>query len=175
MLRNHGASRFRGDSGTAAPRPYLLADFNLLGFNYRMTDLQGAVGIVQLGKLDALVAGRDRWANWYSTELSGVEWLRTPEAPEDFVHGWQSYVCVVSDDAPFARNEIMDRLAADGISTRPGTHCVPALTVWREASGFEPGRFPVAEGLEGSTLALPLHGRMETDDFDRVVAALRSL
>ena len=174
ILRNHGAS-IPEETRHRSERPHLMADFNELGFNYRMTDLQAAIGIVQLGKLDALVAERDRWAKWYSAELSGVEWLRTPQAPEDGVHGWQSYVCTVGHDAPLGRDEIMDRLSADGISTRPGTHCVPALGVWREAAAFEPGRFPVAEELERSTLALPLHGRMESDDFARVVAALKSL
>ena len=65
-LRNHGAAiseeqRHRG------PRPYLLPEFNLLGFNYRMTDLQGSVGLVQLQKLDRFIAEREHWAAYYLT------------------------------------------------------------------------------------------------------------
>jgi len=80
MLRNHGAS-ISDEQRHHGPRPYLLAEFNLLGFNYRMTDLQGAVGVVQLGKLDEFIAERQKSAEYYTEELADIEWLRTPEVP----------------------------------------------------------------------------------------------
>src|SRR5207247_8951662 len=83
--RNHGASvpeelRHHG------PAPYLLPDFDELGFNYRMTDLQGAVGLVQLGKLDGFVAERDTWACWYGEALADLSWLTPPSVPEGYGH-----------------------------------------------------------------------------------------
>lgn len=174
VLRNHGASvpeeaRHRG------PQPYLLPDFDELGFNYRMTDLQAAVGLVQLGKLDGFIAERDRWARWYMEELAAVGWLRPPALPNGFSHAWQAFVTVVQDDAPAPRNELMARLQAKGVSTRPGTHAVTELGYYRQRFGLTPGRFPVAARLQAQTMALPLHNRMTADDYAYVVEALKSL
>ena len=94
QLRNHGATlseeqRHRG------PKPYLLPEFNVLGYNYRMTDLQGAVGLVQFQKLDAFIDERARWAAWYREEFGGISWLRLPEAATGSRHGWQAFVTYV--------------------------------------------------------------------------------
>jgi perosamine synthetase len=80
-LRNHGAS-ISEEQRHQGPRPYLLPEFNLLGFNYRMTEFQGAVGLVQLGKLDTFIGERQRWANFYHQRLSNLSWLRLPAAPK---------------------------------------------------------------------------------------------
>lgn len=174
-LRNHGAS-VSEEQRHVGPKPYLLAEFNLLGFNYRMTDLQGAVACVQLGKLDGLLAERRERAAYYERELAGIEWLRTPSAPEGYEHGWQAYVCYVDPEgAPRPRNELMDELLQAGVSTRPGTHAVHALGLYRERLGTKPADFPVAWDCDQQTLAIPLHNRMSAEDYERVVAALRGL
>src|SRR6185503_2602822 len=120
MLRNHGASMSE-EQRHLGPKPYLLPEFNLLGFNYRMTDLQGAVGVVQLRKLDHLVAERQRWAEYYREQLADIPWLRMPQFPANGTHAWQSFVTYVDPArAPLPRNAIMERLQAHGIATRPG-------------------------------------------------------
>jgi dTDP-4-amino-4,6-dideoxygalactose transaminase len=175
QLRNHGASiseeqRHRG------PKPYLLAEFNLMGFNYRMTDLQGAVGLVQLGKLDRFIAERQRWAEYYRDQLVGVEWLRMPVFPTNGTHAWQAFVTYVDPKkAPMARNEIMERLQAQGISTRPGTHAVHMLGYYRDRFGLKPEDYLGSRSCNDDTMAIPLHNRMSPDDYEYVVAALRSL
>jgi perosamine synthetase len=174
-LRNHGASvseeeRHRGR------RPYLLPEFNLLGFNYRMTDLQGAVGLVQLRKLDRFVAERQRWAEYYRDELADIPWLRMPLFPENGTHAWQSFVTYVDPKAaPLPRNDIMERLEARGIATRPGTHAVHMLGHYRNRYGLGPDDFPAARACNDNTMAIPLHNRMEPEDYQCVVAALRAL
>jgi dTDP-4-amino-4,6-dideoxygalactose transaminase len=123
-LRNHGAS-ISEEKRHQDFQPYRLPDFNLLGFNYRMTDLQGAVGIVQLSKLDSFIEERLKWAIYYTQELADVPWLRTPLVPVGYRHGWQAYVCYIDESrSPMPRNELMKRLYAKGIHTRPGTHAV---------------------------------------------------
>lgn len=175
MLRNHGAS-VSEEQRHSGPRPYLLSDFNLLGFNYRMTDLQGAVGLVQLSKLDRFIAERQRWAEYYAGELSAVPWLRTPRVPEGCVHGWQAYVCHVDErKAPRARNEIMDLLQGAGISTRPGTHAVHMLGYYRERFGLKPGDFPIARDSDQHSMAIPLHNRMSADDYRYVVEQIKAI
>jgi dTDP-4-amino-4,6-dideoxygalactose transaminase len=175
QMRNHGATvseeqRHRG------PKPYILPDFNLLGFNYRMTDLQGAIGIVQLGKLDQFIDERATWANWYQDQLAEVEWLRLPKEPGDGRHGWQSYVTYVDPDtSPLPRNEIMEKLQAQGISTRPGTHAVHMSNVYREQYGYSSDDFPAARDCEAHSMAIPLHNRMTEQDYLYVVDAIRAL
>ena len=175
MLRNHGASiseeqRHRG------PRPYILAEFNLLGYNYRMTDLQGAVGLVQLAKLDRFIEERRRWAEYYRGELADLDWLNLPSVPDGYGHGWQSFVCMVDESrAPLPRNAIMEALQQRGIATRPGTHAVHMLGLYREKFGLEGDDFPGARDCDRYTMAIPLHNRMSSDDYAYVVDALRGL
>jgi dTDP-4-amino-4,6-dideoxygalactose transaminase len=175
MLRNHGAS-ISEEQRHKGPRPYLLAEFNLLGYNYRMTDLQGAVGLVQLGKLDRFVAERDRWASWYMQELSSIPWLRMPRRPSDDKHAWQAFVTYVDPTlAPRPRNDIMEQLQRAGVSTRPGTHAVHLLGYYRERFGLKPDDFPGARDCDAHTMAIPLHNRMSADDFRYVVDALHRI
>ncbi len=175
MLRNHGASiseeqRHRG------PRPYLLPEFNLLGFNYRMTDLQGAVGVVQLFKLDQFIAERQKWAEYYRQHLSDIAWLRLPTFPNTGTHAWQAFVTYVDPAlAPMARNDIMERLKEAGIATRPGTHAVHMLGYYRERFGSTADDCPGARDCDANTMAIPLHNRMQQADYDRVIEALRSI
>jgi dTDP-4-amino-4,6-dideoxygalactose transaminase len=171
-LRNHGAG-VSEEARHAGPAPWQMPTFDELGFNYRMTDLQAAVGIEQLRKLDRFVAERDRWARWYSEQLGELGWLVPPVVPNGYDHSWQAYVSVVGENAPLGRNEIMAKLHERGVGTRPGTHCVPALGLYAGAS--DPAQYPVALALEAHSLALPLHNRMTDEDYEYVVRCLREL
>lgn len=174
-LRNHGAS-VSEEQRHHGPRPYILPGFDLCGFNYRMTDLQGAIGVEQLKKLDAFIAERDRRAAWFAEQLVDIEWLRTPEVPNWANHAWQSYVTYVDPErAPMARNDIMDRLKDLGVATRPGTHAVHMLGYYRETLGIHADEFPGARDSDANSMAIPLHNRMDDDDYEYVVEALHSI
>ncbi|PKL76363.1 MAG: perosamine synthetase [Candidatus Melainabacteria bacterium HGW-Melainabacteria-1] len=173
QLRNHGAS-VSEEQRHHGPQPYLLPEFNLLGFNYRMTDLQGAVGLVQLEKLDRLQTERRQWADYYLQELADLPWLQLPSVPSDRVHGWQAFVCRVdAERLGRSRNQLMQELQAAGISTRPGTHAVHMLGYYRERFGLQPEDFPVARDCDRDTMALPLHNRMSEADYAHVVKVLK--
>jgi len=175
QMRNHGAS-ISEEQRHHGPKPYILPEFNMLGFNYRMTDLQGSIGIVQLEKLDSFIDERKQWANWYREQLSDVQWLRLPQEPVDGRHGWQSFVTYVDPDlAPCSRNEIMKKLQECGISTRPGTHAVHMLTLYREQFGIHADDYPVARDCDANTMAIPLHNRMSKEDYEYVVHTLKNL
>src|SRR5262249_27715369 len=152
------------------------ADYNLLGFNYRMTDIQGAIGLTQLRKLDRFISERQKWAEYYRRELAGIPWLQLPEAQEEYRHGWQAFTCYVEESkAPIGRNEMMERLQAAGISTRPGTHAVHMLGYYQKKLGVRPEDFPVARDCDRYTMAIPLHNRMSGEDFQYVVDQLKAL
>lgn len=175
MLRNHGASISEEQRHKGA-RPYLLPEFNLLGFNYRMTDLQGAVGLVQLAKLEGFIAERAQWAAWYRQALADIPWLRMPSEPDNGRHAWQAFVMYVDPDrAPRPRNEIMDILQQKGIATRPGTHAVHMLGYYREQFGFAPEHYPGARDCDANSMAIPLHNRMIQDDYNYISDTLHSI
>lgn len=175
-LRNHGAS-IPEELRTSGKTPYLLADHDELGYNYRMTDLQGAVGVVQLSKLDGLIEERNVWARWYNEALADIEWLRLPSTPAGYGHAWQAYVTVVDEAQGKSREDVMGQLDARGVSTRPGTHAVVALGLYRRllSTDHDSTRWPVATHLHKRSLAIPLHNRMTEPDFEYVVDAIRSL
>jgi perosamine synthetase len=173
--RNHGAS-ISEEQRHHGPRPYILPDFDMLGFNYRMTDLQGAVGLVQLGKLDRFIDERARWAEYYRRELADLTWLRTPAAPGNSRHGWQAFTCYVDETkAPRSRNEIMDRLETVGIATRPGTHAIHMLGYYADRFGLRPDEFPGSRDCDRHSVSIPLHNRMSADDYAYVVQALHAI
>jgi dTDP-4-amino-4,6-dideoxygalactose transaminase len=173
IMRNHGAS-ISEEQRHQGPKPYILPEFNLLGYNYRMTDLQGAVGIKQLEKLDKFINERQKWAEFYIKELGELKWLRMPYNPKDSRHGWQSFVTFV-DNAPLPRNEIMEFLQQKGISTRPGTHAVHMLGYYRDKFGLKPDDYPGARDCDHYSMAIPLHNRMTAEDYEYVAFTIKGL
>lgn len=173
-LRNHGAE-ISEEVRHHGPQPYLLPDFRMLGFNYRMTDLQGAIGQVQLAKLNGFIDERARAANYYREALQDLSWLRLPEEPVDGRHAWQAFVTYVDPDlAPCARNDLMKRLHECGVDTRPGTHAVHTLDYYRERYGLTADDYPHAHACEQQSMAIPLHNRMSEDDYAYVVQSIRT-
>ena len=174
QMRSHGAT-ISEEQRHHGPKPYILPDFNLLGFNYRMTDLQGSIGIVQLEKLDSFIDERSKWATWYREKLSDIDWLRLPQEPENGKHGWQSFVTYVDPKtAPMSRNNIMEKLQNMGISTRPGTHAVHMLSIYKDKFGIKQNDYPGARDCDANTMAIPLHNQMIREDYEYIVNALKS-
>ncbi|MCB2108374.1 MAG: DegT/DnrJ/EryC1/StrS family aminotransferase, partial [Rhodobacteraceae bacterium] len=175
ILRNHGAS-VSEEVRHHGPRPYLLPAFDVLGFNYRMSDLQGAVGAVQLTRLEGFIAERAKWAAWYREALSSLNWLTCPREPKDGRHAWQSFVTYVDPKgAPRPRNDIMEILQQKGVSTRPGTHAVHMLGYYADRYGIKPEDYPGARACDANTMAIPLHNKMTGDDYAYVVDCLKAL
>ena len=175
QMRNHGAS-ISEEQRHHGPQPYILPDFNLLGFNYRMTDLQAAIGIVQLTKLDELIKERGKWANYYNENLADIEWLLLPSEPAKGNHGWQSFVtCCDPEKAPTPRNKLMEKLQEKGIATRPGTHAVHMLNLYKQKFGLHPDDYPISRDCNDNSMAIPLHNQMTKEDYDYIIEALHEL
>ena len=175
QMRNHGAT-LSEEQRHHGNKPYLLPDFNLLGFNYRMTDLQGAVGVVQLKKLEGFILERQKWAEFYHTELKSLDWLRMPVIPDSGEHAWQAFVTYVElDKAPMPRNDLMEQLQLLGIATRPGTHAVHMLNYYANRYGIESDEYPGAKDCDKNSMAIPLHNKMTGDDYEYVAQMLKSI
>jgi len=172
LLRSHGMDPTT-DSGGG------LADVVHPGFNYRLSDLQAALGLVQLDRLPALLADRARLAGRYQERLGDVPWLLLPAAPAGVRHGWQAYVVRIVDpdlQRGFWFREALRRgLEDEGIATRPGTHAVHGLRHYRERFGFVPESLPGAWTADRLTLALPFYSDLGDEGVDRVAGTLLEL
>lgn len=180
VLRDHGGSvsdRMRHESGSG----FVLPEFSCLGYNYRMTDLQGALGCAQMRKANDIIAARRRRAVCYDHRLKELAWLRTPAVPKNCTHAFQAYVGLFAPESPTERNLVelhqrrnllMNALAMAGVSTRPGTHAVHVQTYYAQKYGLKPWDFPNAYVADRLTLALPLFPQMSDEEQDRVVDAL---
>ena len=143
-----------------------------LGFNYRWTDVQAAIGIGQLEKLDRLLALRTEVAARYGELLEGVEVELL--CPDDADHKRSWFVYVVALPAGVDRDSVMEDLRAQGIGTADYVPCVHLQPYMRELFGFREGTCPVAEGIASRTIALPFFPQLEVEDQERVVEALRA-
>jgi dTDP-4-amino-4,6-dideoxygalactose transaminase len=173
-LRNHGAS-ISEEQRHHGPKPYILSAFDIVGYNYRMTDLQGALGTVQIKKLDQFIDERQKWADYYSEHLKDISWLRTPVVPDGYKHGWQSYVLFIDEEkSPLKRNDMMEAMQQKGIATRPGTHAVHMLGAYANTFNLKPHDFPGAYAADQHSMSIPLHNKMVKEDFDYIISAIKS-
>lgn len=159
-LRNHGQD----------PEA-LVPDFIMPGFNYRMTELQAALGLTQMTKLDRVIDARRRLAANYSQLL-----LNSPiQAP--FLSGgshpvYQSYVVLLPEHCISERSKMIETLREHGIETTIGTYHMPMTTYFCNRYGYQVGDFPVADQLFARSLTLPLYETLSADDQHRVVEKL---
>jgi perosamine synthetase len=144
-----------------------------LGFNYRLTDLQAALGIAQLEKLDRILELRAAAAARYAELLAGADGVEPPLA-DDVDHQRSWFVYVVQVAPGLDRDGVLERLAREGIEAGHYVPCVHLQPYMRERYGFAEGLCPVAEDAASRTLALPFFTGIEPDDQERVIEALRA-
>jgi perosamine synthetase len=180
-LRDHGATRSDRARHTG-PAAFLLAEYPHLGYNYRLTDLQGALGCAQLDRAADIQAARARLVRRYDERLADLPWLERPAVPAGYEHGWQAYVCLFRPEAPRAdnvarlsarRNAVMRRLEERGIATRQGTHAAALVRYYADKYGLRPEQFPNAHLAEHLTLTLPLYPQLTDAEQDRVCESLQ--
>jgi perosamine synthetase len=181
-LRDHGATR-SDFQRHQQKHGFLLAEYPHLGFNFRMTDIQGALGVTQMGKAARIMAARREAAARYDRMLAEFPWLRLPHRHPEYVHGFQAYVCLFRPEDPSLdqvdalsdrRNELMAALEARGISTRQGTHSAAHTAFYAGKYGITPADFANAYLAERLSLTLPLYADMTAAESEQVVEALHA-
>jgi perosamine synthetase len=152
-------------------------DHDRLGFNYRMTDLQAAIGSVQLDRLDGILADRGRVAGWYRealAELATEDDLGLPcEDHDGDVRGWFVFVVQVPRDRD--RDDVIRALRDRGVASKPYLPAIHLMTFYREAYGHREGEFPVCEEIAARSVALPFFPAMQQDQVERVAEALKDV
>ena len=162
-LRNQGRSY---EGGRWFHHPYL-------GLNYRWTDVQAAIGIGQLEKLDEILELRSAAAARYDELLAGIDGVETPLADDgEHTRSWFVYVVLLEHGVDRAR--VAAELGDQGIECGEYLPCIHLQPYMRERFGFAEGLCPVAEDASGRTLALPFFPQLERDDQERVASALAS-
>jgi dTDP-4-amino-4,6-dideoxygalactose transaminase len=168
-LRQHSMDRSALDRHAA--RRVVIEGYPEHGFNYRMTDLQAAVGIRQLEDLDFILAERRRLARRYNEAFADVPGVALPYDPPYAWRTWQSYPLRVVPDAPLDARELMDALLEEGIRTRPGV-----MAIHLEPAYADPGLYlPHTEAVAREVVLLPLFPGLEDAEQDRVIDAVRRL
>lgn len=171
LLRQHGMSvndRTRHESGKL-----IFEDHIVLGYNYRMTDIQASIGLRQLEKLDHIIEERRKIALKYIEELSSIECLVLPIEKEGYFSNYQSFSIYLKDSAPLSRNELMQKLLDAGISSRRGV-----LTAHRETSyrdEYKNLRLPVSEDACDRSFMIPLYVPMDSKDIDHIILTLKHI
>jgi perosamine synthetase len=144
-----------------------------VGLNYRFTDIQAAIGIAQLEKLDEMLALRAAAAARYADLLGGLDGVELL-ASDDDDHRRSWFVYVVKLSADLDRDHVMDELRERGVATAEYLPCVHLQPYMRERYGFAEGMFPVAENAAARTIALPFYTGIDPGDQERVAEALRA-
>jgi perosamine synthetase len=147
-----------------------------LGFNYRLSEIACALGLVQLGRLDELLSRRARVAAWYNERLGGMDGVEIPTVRDHVEIAWFVYVVRLTEGATREeRDRVIEGLKSKGIGCRnyfPPIHLQP---FYREEYGYGPGDFPITESVSERTVALPFHPGVTEAEVDRVVETLREL
>jgi perosamine synthetase len=168
LLRQHGMNV--PDTARHNARNVIIEEYPVLGYNYRLTDLQAAVGIEQMKRLDDLVSRRVELAIRYNRLLSDYHCLQTPYVPPYAAPNFQSYAVALKDDCHVGRDELWQTLLDAGVAAKRGVMAIHRERSYTETYGRQ--TLPLTEKASDSSLLLPLFPQMTAAEQDHVVATL---
>jgi perosamine synthetase len=171
LLRQHGMSVNAGARHGATK--IIFEDHLEVAYNYRMTDIQAAVGIQQLAKLDWIVEERRKIAQRYLSELSEIVCIRLPREEDGYYTNWQSFSIYLKENAPMSRNELMQALLDKGIASRRGVMTSHRETAYKTMC--EGISLPRTEDACDKSIIIPLYVPMAESDVNAVIEALKEL
>jgi perosamine synthetase len=169
VLRATGASS--SDLERHQAKGTLVQQYEDVGYNYRMTDLQAAIGLVQLRKLDAMVTERTAQAKYYDELFRNIEEIDPPYVPSDSTHAYSSYLITLRRNCPLRRDELLKQLADQGISCRVGIQPLHQEPFYSAQWGRTV--FPHTEAAAKNTLFLPIFPGLRPDQQDQVMRAIQ--
>jgi perosamine synthetase len=151
----------------------VIEHYEEIGYNYRMTDLQAAIGLVQLQRLEKMLVRRRDLAQRYSQRLSELGWIVPPHEPSDCRHNFQSYMVRLTNDAPLTRDALMQELLDHGIASRRGI-----MAIHRERPYCDQAmdaRLPETNLVADSSIILPLFYEMREEEHEYVMTCLEQI
>lgn len=169
VLRAHGMSV--SDRERHESKSFINETYDVLGYNYRMSDIHAAIGLAQFRKLNFILEKRMALAIRYTQYLSDVAHIVPPAFPEGYTHTFQSYVIRLSESCPFSREEIMTKLFKQGIGTRIGIKACHLEPLYRN----QKVQLPNTELLAKNIITLPLYTSMTQNEQDFVINNVRKI
>lgn len=167
-LRQHAMSV--SDLARHKAEDIVIESYDEVGYNFRMTDMQAALGLVQLGRMNEFLARRRALASRYATKLSKLGWMTPPSEPANCRHNFQSYMVRLNPGSPISRNDLMRELLARGIATRRGVMAIHHEPPYRNSQWDK--RLPETNAAADETFILPLFHQMTEEDQDYVVECI---
>ncbi len=166
LLRQHGMSvndRIRHESTKV-----IFEDHIEVGYNYRMTDIQAAVGIKQLEKLDWIIEERRKIAFKYIEAFKYIDCIRLPLEKEKYHSNYQSFSVHLKENCPISRNDLMQKLLDAGISTRRGVMTCHRETAYKNSEHYH---LPISESLADNSIIIPLYVPMTDEEIQYVISS----
>lgn len=172
LLRSHGLTRDENKLEDLHGGWYY--EMQTLGYNYRITDIQCALGISQLRKVDMFIKRRREIAGIYNEKLKDLP-LELPIEPEGFVNSYHLYVVKIKEEAEMSRKELYDKLRENGIFAQ--VHYIPVhlMPYYQNNLGYKKGDYPLTESHYGRVLSLPIYPSMTDEDVELVLRKVREI
>ena len=170
LLRQHAMSvndRVRHESNKI-----IFEDHLEVGYNYRMTDIQASVGIEQIKKLDFIFSERRKIATTYIKAFKHIDCIQLPIEKEGYKSNYQSFSILIKESSPISRNDLMQKLLDQGISTRRGIMTSHRETAYKNSSSFN---LPTSEKMADNSILIPLYYPMSEDQISYVINNLTNL
>lgn len=169
-LRHHGMSV--SDVERHDSKQVIIETYQEIGYNYRMTDLQAAMGIAQLKKLKFIVERRRQIANLYDNELSAIKCIKVPQVPAYAYHNYQSYWIELLESAPVTRDKLMQQLLERGIATRRGIMAIHMEECYKNCVQEV---LPNTERITKNAILLPIYPSMTQDMQSYVIESIKEI
>jgi dTDP-4-amino-4,6-dideoxygalactose transaminase len=170
-LRQHAMTV--SDVARHSSKSVVMESYDEVGYNFRMTDLQAAIGLVQLGRVEGFIAKRREFATRYTEALTNWGWLVPPTEPVGYRHNFQSYMARLTEDAPISRDTLMQGLLDRGISTRRGIMAAHREKPYSDSS--RNSKLVETEFASDNCIILPIYHQMTQQDQEYVLNSIREI
>lgn len=167
QLRNHGGFMNLKDENYGAP--FYMGEYDCLGYNYRLSDIQAAIGVAQMDKLQGLLMHRKECAMKYIELLKNNKKIIIPEHREIYGPTFQSFVILLKEGMSAQRNQIMLELQKAEIQTKQGTHAVHRLGYYRNKYSIKENDYPMASYCEDCSITLPIYPNMTEEEQKNII------
>jgi len=168
-LRQHAMTV--SDVARHSAKNVVIESYDEVGYNFRMTDMQAAVGLVQLSRVPGFIERRRAFAARYTEALEKLGWLIPPSEPNGSRHNFQSYMARLTKDAPVSRDELMQLLLDRGISTRRGIMATHREAPYRDSNWDR--LLPETNAATDECIILPLFHQLTKEDQEFVIESVR--